>query len=262
MYVHHVEALEKLVEWVDSDPAILAVITTGSIAQGTAKETSDIDVYMVVTEECYRKREQEHQLAYVMRDFSDAPGCYIDIKYIPLEFVELAAEQGSEPTRASFSGSRAIFSRIPKLNELLARIPAYPEQNRERNLKDFYAQVYLYGHYFAGEGEKKDNPYLLAHAASSLVLFGGRIILAHNRLLFPCHKGLLAAVEAAPEKPDQFAELATDLLTSPTHEKCKAFTELLLTFRDPQISIEQAVSVFIQNNEWNWMDGLPPLQDR
>jgi hypothetical protein len=93
-------------------------------------------------------------------------------------------------------------------------------------------------------------------------LFGGRIILAHNRILFPCHKGLMAAVEAAPEKPEQFVEQANLLLAEPTHEKCVEFAKMLLAFREPGITFDQGVSLFVENNEWNWLEHEPPLQDR
>nr|AIF26559.1 hypothetical protein [uncultured bacterium fosmid pJB45G2] len=148
----------------------------------------------------------------------DYEGGYIDGKIIDLRFLELAAERGSEPTRYSFVGSKAWFSRIPDLDALLGRIPVYPEANRDRNIRDFFAQIVLYGFFFAEEAVKKNNPYLLAHSASQLVLFGGRLILAHNRLLFPCHN--------------------------------PGF--------DPQLS----TAIFMENNEWNWLDREPPLSDR
>lgn len=56
-------------------------------------------------------------------------------------------------TRAAFVGSRVVFSRLPGLQSLIDRIPIYPEANRERNLRDFYAQLYLYGYYFPSEAE-------------------------------------------------------------------------------------------------------------
>ena len=129
-------------------------------------------------------------------------------------------------------------------------------------MRDFYAQVFLYGFYFADEATKKNNPYLLSHTVSNLVLFGGRIILAHNRMLFPCHKSMMAAVESAHEKPDQFITHVNDLLANPTYEKCMSFARMILSFRDPEITFNQAVSLFVENNEWNWMDQAPPLQDR
>ncbi len=262
MFEHQRRAADKLVEALSPDPSIVAIITAGSVAQGTARESSDLDVYIVATDESFEERRRENKLSYINHEVCDYPDGYVDGKIINLRFLTLAVQQASEPTRASFIGSQVLFSRIPGLEDTLRLIPVYPEHNRERNLRDFYAQVVLYAHYFANEAVKKNNPYLLAHSASSIVLFGGRFILAYNRILFPCHKGLMAAVESAPLKPDHFAENANELLAAPTPEKCAAFADMLLSFHDPGITSDQAVTLFVENNEWNWIDREPPVQDR
>ncbi|MFC4306332.1 nucleotidyltransferase domain-containing protein [Cohnella boryungensis] len=262
MHDYHKQALTNLVEELSPDPTFLAIITGGSVAQGIAKETSDVDVYLVVTDEAYEERKKDNRLSYYNNQICDYPGGYIDGKIINLRFLELAAERGSEPTRYSFTGSTAFFSRIPDLDRLLSRIPVYPESNRDKNLTDFFAQLYLYAYYFAGEAEKKNNPYLLSHSASNVVLFASRIILAHNRILFPCHKTLMTAVASAPEKPDQYVERVNELLAHPTHAKCVDLAKMILAFRDSGISFDQAVSLFVENNEWNWLEHPAPLQDR
>ncbi|MEK6991394.1 nucleotidyltransferase domain-containing protein [Paenibacillus sp. FSL K6-1566] len=264
MFDHHKRALNKLTEALRQDSSILAIITTGSVAQGTARESSDVDVYLVVDDESYAERKKSHNLAYMNHDkeICDYEGGYIDGKIIDLRFLEQAAERGSEPTRYSFVGSRAWFSRIPDLDALLARIPVYPEANRDRNIRDFFAQIVLYGYYFVDEAVKKDNPYLLAHSACQIAFFGSRLILAHNRILFPCHKSLMTAVESAPEKPDGFIQLANDMLRNPTDEKCKAVAGMLLGFGIPGFDPQLSTTVFMENNEWNWLDGEPPLSDR
>lgn len=56
MFQHHQIALNQLVELLKPDPTIRAIITAGSIAQGKARENSDIDVYIVVTDESFEER--------------------------------------------------------------------------------------------------------------------------------------------------------------------------------------------------------------
>ncbi|WP_372631133.1 nucleotidyltransferase domain-containing protein [Cohnella sp.] len=264
MFEHHKRALDKLTEALSADSSILSIITAGSVAQGIARESSDVDVYLVVDDESYAERQKSHNLSYINRDkvICDYEGGYIDGKIINLGFLEAAAERGSEPTRASFIGSQAWYSRIPDLDALLAKIPVYPEKNYEKNIRDFTAQIMLYGFYFADEAAKKDNLYLLTHSASILALFGSRIVLARNRILFPCHKSLMKAVEKAPEKPDGFIEMVNDLLTAPTGDKCKAFAGAVLGFLPPTFAPELSTSIFMENNEWNWLDGEPPIGDR
>lgn len=262
MFEHHRRAIDALAEQVKQDPEVLALVTAGSVAQGRAKETSDVDVFLIITDEAYKRRKSANGLSYLNREVCDYDGGYIDGKLVNIEFLELAAERGSEPTRAAFIGSKVVYSQVPNLQRLIDEISIYPEANRDRNLRDFYAQIFLYGYYFSNESAKKNNAYLLHHSAAQLVLFGGRIVLAHNHLLFPCHKDLMDAVGRAADKPEGLIILAEQLLKEPSADKCMAFAALLLGFRDPGITFEQAVSLFVDNNEWNWIEHEPPLADR
>ncbi|WP_171655127.1 nucleotidyltransferase domain-containing protein [Paenibacillus foliorum] len=262
MKEHHSQSIVRLVEILQKDSSILALIIAGSIAKGIEREDSDIDVYLVVTDEEFASRNSRNDLFYFNKEVCDYSGGYIDGKVINYSFLEQAVSRGSEPTRASFLGSYAAFSRIEGLDALLQQIPVYPEANREKNLTDFYAQVSLYGNYFAKKAIEQNNPYLLSHSASNLVLFAGRMILAYNRVLFPCHKSFMRVVEDAPVKPEHFVALANELVQQPTLERITAFVELISEFQDWGVSRHQAVSIFVTNNEWNWMETEPPLQDR
>jgi hypothetical protein len=262
MFSHHRSSLTNYVKSIENDPNILAVITSGSIAQGKARENSDIDIYLLVTDHEFDARKQAGTLSFTDHDSCNYQDGYIDIKTINLQFLELAAKQGSEPTRASFIGSQIIFSKIDGLEDLLHKIPIYPEANRINNIRDFQAQVMLFAYYFASEAIQKSNPYLLTHTVSNLVLFGSRIILAHNRILFPCHKSMMSVVESAPEKPNNYKALVLNLIEAPTLEKCLEFATAILTFRPLELANDEALSLFILNNEWNWLEQNPPLQDR
>lgn len=262
MFEHHRRALDALAEELKQDQDVLGLATAGSVAQGRAKESSDVDVFLIMTDLAYKRRKEANELFYLNREICDYEGGYIDGKMVDVRFLELAAERGSEPTRAAFIGSRVIFTRVPDLQRLIDAIPIYPEANRERNLRDFYAQIYFYGYYFSNEAAKQNNAYLLLHSAVQLVLFGGRIVLAHNNQLFPCHKGLMEAVERVADKPKGFLMLAKQLLAEPSADKCMAFAGMMLGFRDPGITFEQAGSLFVENNEWNWLEHEPPLTDR
>ncbi|OMF32133.1 hypothetical protein BK133_14890 [Paenibacillus sp. FSL H8-0548] len=98
MYSHHKQSLDYFVETLQFDPNILAVITAGSIAKGTAKETSDIDVYLLVTDHEFEERKKINRLSYTNHEVCSYEGGYVDVKIINMQFLELAAEKGSEPT--------------------------------------------------------------------------------------------------------------------------------------------------------------------
>lgn len=86
MYTHHKQSLDKFVESLQSDPNLLAVITAGSIAKGTAKETSDIDVYLLVTDQDFEERKKTYALAYTTHEFCNYEDGYIDVKIINMRF--------------------------------------------------------------------------------------------------------------------------------------------------------------------------------
>ncbi|GGD98178.1 nucleotidyltransferase domain-containing protein [Paenibacillus nasutitermitis] len=259
---HHRQAIENLAERFKEEPGYLAVIISGSVAKGIAREDSDIDCYLVVSDEEFQQRKQRDDLFFYETEGCDYQGGYYDGKIIDFSFIQAAAERGSEPTRASFEGAFAVFTRIPGLQQLIDRIPVYPEANRERNFADFYAQVDLYGGYFADRAIVLNNSYLLAHAVSQVALFAGRLILAHNRILFPCHKSLAHALRQAPEKPRDYLELQQAMLEGPTRETIGAVVASIQSFRDWGLPGEKTISRFVLNNEWNWLDGEPPLSDR
>lgn len=259
---HHKKAIENLVERMEQDPECLAVIIGGSVAKGVAREDSDIDCYLVVSDDAFNSRKQRDSLFYFSREGCDYEGGYIDGKVINYSFLIQAADKGSEPTRASFEGAFVAYSLIPDLQRLVDRIPVYPESRRGKNFTDFYAQVLLYGHYFADRALKLNNIYLLSHSVSQIALFAGRLILAYNRILFPCHKSLMSALEKAPDKPESYMELQHTMLTKPTKETIGEFVQCISSFHAWGITMEEAVSRFVENNEWNWIDGEPPISDR
>jgi len=259
---HHRQAIENLADRFQDEPGYLAVIVSGSVAKGIAREDSDIDCYLIVSDDLFQEKKQSDDLFFYETEGCDYKGGYYDGKMINYYFVQAAAERGSEPTRASFEGAFVVFSRIPGLQELIDRIPVYPEGNREKNFADFYAQVDLYGGYFADRAIVLNNSYLLAHAVSQVALFAGRLILAHNRILFPCHKSLAHVLRLAPEKPQDYMELQQAMLDNPTRETIGAVVASINSFRDWGLASEKAVCRFVVNNEWNWLDGEPPLSDR
>lgn len=259
---HHKRAIDHLVDKLSTDPSIEAILIAGSVAKGIAREDSDIDCYLVVSEESFDERQRNDQLFYYEQEGCDYPGGYYDGKIISCSFLEAAAARGSEPTRASFDKAFVAFSRIPGMEALVARIPVYPEGNRERNFRDFFAQVELYGGYFADRAIALGNAYLLVHAVGQVALFSGRLLLAYNRVLFPCHKSMTSVLAALPRMPERYLDLQERMLLDPTRETIQAFVEAIRTFHDWGIASEAAVSRFIRNNEWNWLEGEPPLSDR
>ena len=206
MKPHHKRAIEKLTEHLKQDERYLALIITGSVAKGQEKDDSDIDFVLVVSDEEYVKRKRRNRFSYFDTQFCDYPGGYVDGKIVNLEFLKTVAERGTEPARDAFDDAWIAFSKIPELEDILNAIPVYQIEEKARKIQSFTAQFEI-AYWYVGEAEKRNDKYLLNRAATDLVLFGGRLILAHNELLFPFHKLFMNVLEKAPQKPENLLNL-------------------------------------------------------
>ena len=228
MYNHHIKAIEKYVASIENNPDMLAVIVAGSIVQGRAKRNSDIDLYLVLSDKEYKKR---------------------------------SAKKGSEPTRSSFTGSYVAHTKIGNLNKLLKKIITYPEKEKKEKLLRFKAQLFAFNSYFIRQAEKRNYPYLLTRSAAEIVLYGSRMILAHNRILYHHHKTLMEQLSKAPKKPRGIKQMALELLNSPSSKLSDRFVESILNYiKWPDGP--HWVSLYLEDREWNWKNGIAPLEDR
>jgi hypothetical protein len=257
---HHQRTIDRLVDTFGNDPRYPALIIGGSVAKGRAGEYSDVDILLVATDEEYARCAATGDTGYFNDTLCDYPGGYIDGKIIDLAFLTEVAERGSEPARAAFVGTFPAYSRIPGLPALLARIPVYPEHEQEARIRAFWGQVGILN-WFIGEAEKRNDPYLLSHAVTNLVLFGGRLILAHNRILYPFHKWFMYELAHAPEQPANLIAQAESLLREPSKESADRFYESITGFRDWGLTEQEAFRHWTEDYEWAWRTARPPLAD-
>lgn len=260
LLAHHRETIDHLKNHFSADPRYRALIIGGSVVKGLARPDSDVDVMLVATDEEYARLAARRELTFYTPDLSTYEGGFVDGKYLNVQFLLDAADHGSEPTRWSFRDAIVAYSTIPDLDQLLERIAQYPVHEQETKIRSFYGQLFIM-YWFTHEAEKRDNRYLMTKVTADLVLFGSRLILAHNRMLFPFHKWMMTEVERAPEKPANFVELANQLLRNPSSENARLFFECVANFRDWGISIQEAVNAFTEDSERAWMHGRPALGD-
>lgn len=172
-----------------------------------------------------------------------------------------AAERGDERTRFQFVKAHIVFSHVAELEQILARIATYPEDERMEKMKSFYSQLPLHVS-FMELAEYSQNAYLLSETAVALVLFGGRLILAHNRMLYPGRKWFLREFERAPDKPDGIIHLATNLLRHPGIANAKAFCDSIIHYTDWPQPEEGTWQRIHEDGVWNWRDGKLSLAER
>ncbi|KAI9011842.1 hypothetical protein DFJ74DRAFT_710755 [Hyaloraphidium curvatum] len=256
MHAHHRSALERIVRRFQADPDALALIVVGSVARGDARPDSDVDAYLVVTDERFADGRRE----WNADDLCDWHGGTAGGPIVDLGFLRDAAERAPEPLRYAFTNAFVAFSRVPDLQELLDRIPVYQGRERAGKLAGFAGQLPVHLAYLR-LGEYSRNAYLLAEPAVELVLYGGRLILAHNRMLYPGRKWFMRELARAPVKPEAMVRLAEELLAAPSIARAEAFCGAVLGFAAWPQPPEGATARFRRDREDHWRSGAPPLAD-
>ena len=260
MYPHHSQTIQNVKEYFESDPEVQALLLSGSIAHGFETSTSDLDIMIFVSEENYQKRFRTEQLHFFNTALCAYEGGYVDGKYLSLNFVKQVLEKGSEPARFAFEGSQVLISRVDGFEEDVCKISEYPAAEKAKRIKRFYAQFEAW-HWYCGEALAKGNRYLLGTSVSKLILFGGRLILTHNEMLYPYHKWFLNVLERAKEKPADLMVCIHSLTESPTAENIEVFYEKVKAFQPWSDNPYHWPVQFLLDSELNWMDGKTPVDD-
>ena len=257
---HHQRAIDRLADAYRDDPRFRGLIIGGSVAKGYARDDSDVDFLIIASDDSFERHRATSDLFINRRDLCDYDGGFVDGKIINLAFLEGLAEKGNEPSRAAFEGAFVAYSHISDLDALLQRIPVYPEAGHDERIRAFYAMAFMQ-HWFIHEAERHGNRYTLIRAASQLALFTGRLMLAHNRRLFPYHKWLPRALESVPEKPNDLMARFNDLLNEPCGDHATALFDSARAFQDWGVSDLEAYTWFMTDVEWSWMSGKTSIED-
>jgi predicted nucleotidyltransferase len=260
MRPHHERTIQRLAEHFSKQEECLAVIVGGSIAKGLEREDSDVDVMLVVTDEAYRERWERNELFYITAEFCDYPGGYVDGKIVNLGYIAAAAERGNEITRAAFKGAFVVHSKIDGMEEIVKKIPEYQVHEKREKIQSFYAQFEC-AYWYLGEAIRWNDRYLLNHAVSQLILYGGRLILAHNEILYPYHKFLMTELRRAPEKPENLMQLIEALLEEPNAENARAFYDAIKGFRFWNEAWEAWQTRYLKDTELAWLDNRAFIGD-
>lgn len=260
MYPHHTQSIQNVTEFFQRDPEVLALLLGGSIAHGFQTPTSDVDIMIIVSDEDHKRRLEANQVHFFNMDLCTYEGGYVDGKYTSMSFIEQVKAKGSEPARFAFAGSRVLFSTIEGLEETLCQVTQYPSAEKAERIKRFYAQFEAW-HWYCTESIRLQNDYLLGTSVSKFILFSGRLILAHNELLYPYHKWFLRVLEGANEKPDGLLESIHRLNNEQTIENIETLYEKVKNFHPWSDNPYGWPTQFMFDSELNWLDGRTPVDD-
>jgi predicted nucleotidyltransferase len=254
MFEGHQKNIQAFTQVSSNNPDVEAVIIGGSIAHGFAVETSDIDVMLVVPDAEFQKRREEGRIQFLDREL------HIDGKYISREFIRTVGTRGNEATRYSFSGAFTTYSRVDDIESLIRKAQEYPKDLKIGKMNRFYGQFKAWN-YYCKDSIKKKNQYLIDFSISNLILFGGRLVLAHNEMLFPYHKWFLGVLEKAPQKPDGLMASIDGLLKSKNLDSVEVFHNLVDGYHAWNTTGRTWPNIFIDDSEWKWLNGDLPVSD-
>ncbi len=257
MYKHHEESIQKLIEYFKDMDGLISIILGGSVAKGLERVDSDIDAMIVVTDKKFEELISQNRETETVKGHCTYEEGYFDIKYMTLSYMETAARKGSEPTRNAFVKSRVIWGDNPDVLKYVEEIPVFQKSEKEEKLFSFYAALKLSSGYLWNSS--KDIPYLRVRSAADTVLFGLRLILQENEILFPCHKSLFIALSRAERKPKDIDKIANQFLTDLTQESRDLFVNTVLDFIDyvPPENHAKVLSRFVLDSEKWWFYDRP-----
>jgi predicted nucleotidyltransferase len=260
MHPHHTESIQRVTEYFQRDSEVLALLLGGSIAHGFETATSDVDIMIFVSDEEYQKRFAEKRIHFFNTELTTYEGGYVDGKYSTRSFVQQVSEKGSEPARFAFAGSQVLFNKMDGFADDVRKAAEYPQAGKAERIQRFYAQFEAW-HWYSGEALRLNNHYLLGISVSKFILFSGRLILAHNELLYPYHKWFLKVLEETQEKPADLLENIHKLNENPIAENIEALYEQVKNFR-PWIEGDFSwPTQFMLDSELNWLDDKTPVDD-
>lgn len=101
----------------------------------------------------------------------------------------------------------------------------------------------------------------MTYAAANLVLFAGRLFLAHNQMLYPGPKWLMTELRRAQQKPERLIELLEALSREPSSQNSAAVLDCIVQFRDWGLTVQDAVAAYTEDSERKWRHGQPDVAD-
>ena len=260
MHAHHAAAIDRVVDAYGRRDDVEAILLAGSIAHGFERADSDVDVMLVVSDTALARHSADHDLAFSDTELAGYDGGYIDVKYVSPGYLRRVAATGSEPARFAFAGAQILRSSVEGLDELVADASRYPSELKLDRIARFHAQL-LAWNWLTGEAEKKQDPYLMATAVSRLLLFGGRLVLAHNETLYPFHKWYLRVLDGVADAPTGLVPLMREVAAAPSADGAARFFALVEGFREWEVGDVSWPNHFLHDTEQAWMRDAAAIED-
>lgn len=214
------DTIDKLIKYVTEDETILGLILCGSIAKGTETDRSDVDVFVVVSDERF-KREKTNKNYFWGTNFNSQDfKVEIDGKIIPKDFLEKIWEYGNESIKSTLYHSKVIYSHDPDIDKLLSKKSLPSKQERNENARKFYSL--MKSSRFSADDDL-NNIFYVNKCIYDTVFYACRLVLAHNGIYYPCVKNLYKELNNCDMLPGDFISLMNEVIDSYSFDKMVQF---------------------------------------
>lgn len=255
----HEETIAAFAEKVAGRPETLGLVVVGSVARGDERPDSDVDVYLVVTDDAYAAASRSGAIAYVSQSGVTYEGGYVDVKLASPSYLRAACDHGDDPTRASFDRGQVRLDRTGDLAGIVSRMVDLPEAGWSQRVRSYRAQLALYGEYFLGQAAERGDRFLLQHSALHAALAAGRCALAQNHRLFRGQKYLSADLATLTDRPDGFYAAWAAIVDDRSPEAARRLIDLVDIWVGNPLTVDESLSMFITANELAWLNHtIPP----
>ena len=256
---HHEQTVDAFTLSQAARSDVTGVVVVGSVARGDERPDSDVDVYLVVTDEAYSDAARSGQVAFVSRAGVAYEGGYVDVKLASPSYLRAAADHGDDPTRASFDSGRVTLDREGDLEQLVGRMAVLPAATWTERVRTYRAQLALYGGYFLGQAADRGDRFLLQHSAVHSAMAAGRCALAHHQRLFRGQKYLAEDLIGLAELPEGFLDVWSEVVDEPSPAAARTLIRIVDAWLGDPLSGDEALSAFIAANELGWLNRtIPP----
>ena len=230
MFEHHRKTIENLKRHFEKNPAYLALILTGSVARDEARQDSDVDYYLVVENDKYEEALNKNTLEVEASEFCVPPCPEANGSLTSKARLTVLSRQGNEIERWAFFKAKIVFSRDEEIEELVKRIPQYPEEGRIRRMESYHSQIYYHFSFFEFACYSQTK-YLIYETATKMILSIGRLILADNRILYPNRKWFYRELKKVSDKPEGICEAMIAFLDHPTIEAGNEIVQMVERYK-------------------------------
>ena len=257
---HHRATIERATKRLRARDDVRAVLVGGSIAHGFAIASSDVDLLIVVDDAAWERRLAQGDVTELDLDSPTYEGGYVDMKYTSVAFIRDVAARGSEVARFAFDGAIVAWSSVDGVEAELQAAARYPREEQSDRIRAFHAQL-EYWRWMFGESDRSRNAYVKTLAAPQVVLFAGRLVLAHNGVLYPGYKWLLRVLRDVDEQPAGLLPAVEAVMAAPDKENVEELFAQVTTWRDWGVADQHWGTKFMLDTELAWLDGRPSVGD-